>query len=97
MYTNIVFKSQVKNNKEAFIYEERHSIEKILFSEVSSFSSLRSPADRWGQTSVLTLDLRTKLIKVKLLEAVLKGVYVGCFKAIDNNLYLLELFTRGNV
>ena len=46
MYTNIVFINHVKNNEKAFIYEERHSIDESLFSEVSSFSSLRSPADR---------------------------------------------------
>ena len=45
-YTNILFKNHVTNSEKAFIYEERHSIDKSLSSEVSSSSSLRSPIDR---------------------------------------------------
>ena len=37
---------QVTDSEEAFIYENRLSIEKSLFSEVSSSNSLRSPVDR---------------------------------------------------
>ena len=36
---------QVTDSEEAFIYENRLSIEKSLFSEVSSSNSLRSPVD----------------------------------------------------
>ena len=44
-YTNILLKNDVINSEETFIYEERHSIDKSLFSEVSSSSSLKSPID----------------------------------------------------
>ena len=37
---------QVTDSEEAFIYENRLSIEKSLFSEVSSSNFLRSPVDR---------------------------------------------------
>ena len=44
--TNILFKNQVSSSEEGFIYEKRHKIDEIVFSEVSSSSSLRSPTDR---------------------------------------------------
>ena len=60
---NILFKNCVTNSKEAFIYEEIHSIDKILFSETSSSSSLRSPIDVLEKSvRFLTSNLKTKVI-----------------------------------
>ena len=54
-YTNILFKNQVTNSEEAFIYGKRHRIDKSLFNEVSSSISLGSPID-WQEKLVRLIN-----------------------------------------
>ena len=42
----MLYKNHVTNNEEAFTYEERHSFDKSLLSELSSFNFIRSPVGR---------------------------------------------------
>ena len=46
------------NSEEAFSYEERHNIDKNLFSEVSSSNSLRSPVDRCFRKTIAFSDFK---------------------------------------
>ena len=57
-YTSILLKNHVTNIEEAFIYQERHSIGKSLFDELSSSSSLRSPIDRCFRKANAFSDFR---------------------------------------
>ena len=52
----------VTNNKEGFIYEKRHSIDKSLYQEVSSSSSLRSPIDRGFGKGIVFCEFRLQFI-----------------------------------
>ena len=52
----------VTNNKEGFIYEKRHSIDKSLYQEVSSSSSLRSPIDRDFGKGIVFCEFRLQFI-----------------------------------
>ena len=60
-YANIVLKNHVTNNKEAFIYEEIHSIDKSFFSNISFFSYYESPIDRCLRKANAFSDLRFEL------------------------------------
>ena len=46
------------DREEAFSYEERHSIDKNLFSKVSSSNSLRSPVDRCFRKTIAFSDYK---------------------------------------
>ena len=56
--TNILFENHVTNSEETFIYGERHSIDKSLFSELSTSSSLRRPIGRCFRKVNAFSDLR---------------------------------------
>ena len=57
-YINILFKNHVTNSGEAFLYEERHNIDKSFFSKVYSSSSLKSPIDRYSRKANVFSDFR---------------------------------------
>ena len=54
-YANVLCRNDVTNSEEVFIYKERQSIDKSLFSEVSFSSSLKSPIIRcFGKANVFS-------------------------------------------
>ena len=53
-----IFKNQVINSEEAFIYEKRHSIEKSFSNEILSFTSFTSPIDRCFRKANIFSDFR---------------------------------------
>ena len=66
----IFFTIHVTNNKEGFIYEKSHSIDKSLYQEVSSSSSLRSPMDRSFGKGIVFCEFRLQFIwKTKLMTS----------------------------
>ena len=56
--TNILLENHVTNSEKTFIYGERHSIDKSLFSELSTSSSLRRPIGRCFRKVSAFSDLR---------------------------------------
>ena len=51
-------KNHVASNEKGFIYDKRHSINKILFVKVSPSSSLRSPIDRCFRKAIAFFDFK---------------------------------------
>ena len=60
LVTDVLSKNHDSNRGEAFLYEERHSLDKGLFSEVSSSSFLRSPIDRSLKKVIAFSEFRFK-------------------------------------
>ena len=53
-----MLKNQVTNSEEAFTYEKINNIDKSLFSEVASSSSLRSPIERCFRNAYAFFEFR---------------------------------------
>ena len=56
-----MFKNHVSNSENTVIYEQRHCIDKSLFSEVSSSSFLRSPTDRCFRKAISDFRFEVKI------------------------------------
>ena len=70
----------LKTREKAFIYEEKHNIDKTLTYEVYSSIYLRSPIDKSFRKSMyfLTLDLNAKLITSESTLRSLGWLHIRC-------------------
>ena len=95
----MLFKNHVIDNEEAPIYEKRHNINKILFSEVSTSSSLSSPIGRCFRKVIAFSDFKfeDKINLTSRSSFMRRLCRVVVYKALKSTVYIdLAIFLKLN-
>ena len=95
----MLFKNHVIDNEEAPIYDKRHNINKILFSEVSTSSSLSSPIGRCFRKVIAFSDFKfeDKINLTSRSSFMRRLCRVVVYKALKSTVYIdLAIFLKLN-